>query len=182
MHKFEEFITIASEALHSLWSTKVEFLVQNSEPQTEEVTLNHAVDFNVMKMSPKSTKSVLIIAKWALTAAMVTEDQNRIKDTIAVSDHRCTISSEISKRPTLSTKANKKPFNLYKMTICSYLITESNCHFYKNKVFTKVLQYLDDEAVVQTNETLKDEVFSIHQFSQTGEYDERIDSIFVIIK
>ena len=49
------------------------------------------------------------------------------------------------------TFGNKKPFNLYKKTICSYLNTESNCYLYINQVITKVLQYLDDEAVVQTD-------------------------------
>ena len=108
MHKIKEFLTTASEALHSLWSTNVEFLGQSFEPQTEEVTLNHAVDFNVMKMS---SKSVLITAKWDLTAAMVTKDQNGIV-TIAVLEQNRAISPELSKRLILS-KANKKPFNLY---------------------------------------------------------------------
>ena len=113
-----------SNHMQNLWSTNA------------EVVLNHAVDFNIMNIWAKDDlNSFVFTAKFgcALTAAMVNKVQNGIKDTTAII---CTISTELSKRPILSAKANKKPFNLYKKTKCSFLTTES-----------MVLQYLHDEAI-----------------------------------
>ena len=149
MNKFKKIKPIASKDFLRLWSTNVEFIDQRLEPHTAEITLNHAVDFNVIKLSKNY---VIITAKRALTAAMVTKDQNRIwaltaavvnkvrdgiKDTIAILDHTCTTSKE------LSAKANKKPLNLYKKTKCSFLITEP-----------RVLHYLRDEAVAQIKKVI----------------------------
>ena len=123
------FKTITSKASKRLWSINA------------EVVINHAADLN-------NLDSFVFAAEFrcALTTAMVNKVQNGTKDTIAILDY-----IPMSKRLILSAKVNKKPFNLYKKTICSYLNTESNCYLYINQVITKVLQYLDDEAVVQTD-------------------------------
>ena len=88
-------------------------------------------------------------SRWALTADMVTRVQNGTKDITAFLDLTSIIALDLSKRLIMSSKANKKPFKLYKKTICSYFIAKTKWHLYKNQVIMKVLvQYSYNKAVV----------------------------------
>ena len=104
-------------------------------------------DKNVLNSAVFTTFTVK--SRWALTADMVTRDQNGTKDITAFLDLTSIIALDLSKRLIMSSTANKKPFKLYKKTICSYFIAKTKWHLYKNQVIMKVLvQFSYDEAVV----------------------------------